>query len=329
MTPANPTPARADKITHAEIVAIFGATMPMEAVEVIDDWAGTTDDLRQELRRIAAARAPAPELQGAVEPVLWGVMNPHTLNVSSRAFKVREAADAYARRHTDNYTSFVVIPLFGPDALDALRAPEAVGMPGELREALAVKAIQYLSDHENIDWPEVKCREILAEAHKPHSGDCTKKPWTCLRCVAEEAYRFADATLPILSRLPGRGESEGWRPIESAPKDGTHFIGYGPAPGDGDLEARETYWQFFSEGSQARKWFDRGEGPSGQWRWSEPLHNWGSSWKPTHWRPLPDPPAAPEPEGEGPTQDCERDDCWHTGTCQGFCAPAGGKGAGS
>ncbi len=91
-------------------------------------------------------------------------------------------------------------------------------------------------------------------------------------------------------------EPSGWRPIESAPKDGTPFIGLGPVPRDGDTEARETRWQFYGEGSLMKAAFDRGEGPSGQWRWSEPIHNWASGWKPTHWMPLPLPPTS---EGGG------------------------------
>lgn len=83
----------------------------------------------------------------------------------------------------------------------------------------------------------------------------------------------------------------GWRPIGTAPKDGTRFIGLGPIPSDGGIEARETCWRFYGEGSLAKAAFDRGEGPSGNWCWREPIHNWASSWSPTHWMPLPPPPA--------------------------------------
>ncbi len=81
-----------------------------------------------------------------------------------------------------------------------------------------------------------------------------------------------------------------WRPVESAPRDGTRFLGLGPIPRDGDIEVRETCWAFYGRGSLARAAFARGEGPSGSWRWSEPIHNWASSWSPTHWMPLPSPP---------------------------------------
>lgn len=76
-----------------------------------------------------------------------------------------------------------------------------------------------------------------------------------------------------------------WQPIETAPKDGTHIL----ARND-DYGARETYWEFYAEGSQAFRWFKEGKGPSGAWSWSEPKNNWAFSWKPTHWMPLPEQP---------------------------------------
>ncbi|WP_427183571.1 hypothetical protein ACL598_17035 [Bordetella bronchialis] len=98
----------------------------------------------------------------------------------------------------------------------------------------------------------------------------------------------------------------GWKPIETAPKDGTRFIGLGPTPSDGGIEARETCWSFFGQGSLAKAAFDRGEGPSGNWRWCEPIHNWASSWNPTHWMPLPPPPGAHPSQQEEDARDAAR-----------------------
>lgn len=84
----------------------------------------------------------------------------------------------------------------------------------------------------------------------------------------------------------------GWRDIASAPKDETRILAWSAG-----LGARETYWRLYGEGSQAREWFKRGEGPSGAWNWVEPQNNWASSWKPTHWMPLPPPPESDADDG--------------------------------
>lgn len=61
----------------------------------------------------------------------------------------------------------------------------------------------------------------------------------------------------------------GWKPIESAPKDGTQILLYAPA-----WRAPNTGWTFGSDDWQAC-----------------PYHHAGDPrWKPTHWMPLPDPP---------------------------------------
>lgn len=87
--------------------------------------------------------------------------------------------------------------------------------------------------------------------------------------------------------------NNGWQDIASAPKDGSRFIALGPIPVHGSVEVRETYWSFFGEGSIAKAMFERGEGPSGNWSWEEPMNNWVSSWRPTHWMPLPAAPGSP------------------------------------
>ncbi len=93
--------------------------------------------------------------------------------------------------------------------------------------------------------------------------------------------------IEALAAPPPASVPDGWMPIETAPKDGTPIIGLGPVPRYGDIEAHETKWELYGEGSQAKAMFDRGEGPSGEWGWHEPIHRWGSSWEPTHWIPRP------------------------------------------
>lgn len=80
-----------------------------------------------------------------------------------------------------------------------------------------------------------------------------------------------------------------WRDIESAPKDGTAIIARNDEYG-----ARETHWKRYADGTIAREGFLNGDPmyqAGGSWKWLEPIHNWVSSWEPTHWMPLPAGPA--------------------------------------
>lgn len=60
-----------------------------------------------------------------------------------------------------------------------------------------------------------------------------------------------------------------WRPIESAPKDGTPILTYCPqGPKYGKWAVRQNVWR------------------DGAWQYSNQPY-----WPPTHWMPLPEPPA--------------------------------------
>jgi hypothetical protein len=72
------------------------------------------------------------------------------------------------------------------------------------------------------------------------------------------------------------------QPIKFAPKDETKFIGWNKEYG-----FRETYYRFYEEGTIARSEYENGFGPQGYYDWSEPISNWGSSWKPTHFMAAP------------------------------------------
>ena len=70
--------------------------------------------------------------------------------------------------------------------------------------------------------------------------------------------------------------------IDTAPKDGTSILGWNENYG-----WRETRWTLYGEGSVAYADHKAGNGPDGYWNWSEPQNNWGASWRPTRWAPLP------------------------------------------
>lgn len=122
------------------------------------------------------------------------------------------------------------------------------------------------------------------------SGRSGKTAWF-LTNSPDEAQLLREEGVDVQPLYASPAEPSGWRPIESAPRDETRILAWSQ-----ELGARETYWRFYGEGSQAREWFKRGEGPSGAWDWPEPHNNWSASWTPTHWMPLPLPPTS---EGGG------------------------------
>ena len=65
----------------------------------------------------------------------------------------------------------------------------------------------------------------------------------------------------------------GWRPIETAPKDGTLILAY--ARRERKPHIRVTWWRTAKDGAGYIGWGEFNE----------------RYWPPTHWQPLPDPPA--------------------------------------
>jgi hypothetical protein len=88
--------------------------------------------------------------------------------------------------------------------------------------------------------------------------------WGRWRMMDADARVLADAAPALIAELRGLREATRWRPIAEAPKDGT--------PVELWAEGRRfanCYWM-----AVTRRWIDAG----------------GRVSKPTHWRPLPDPP---------------------------------------
>jgi hypothetical protein len=95
-------------------------------------------------------------------------------------------------------------------------------------------------------------------------------------------------TAIFVRSLASAPPQSGWRPIESAPKDGTSFIAYGRHAKDCPIkDGRNRY-------KQGDHWWALGCWDiwrKGRWfvfcKDGKPLEDWG---KPTHWMPLPAPP---------------------------------------
>lgn len=98
---------------------------------------------------------------------------------------------------------------------------------------------------------------------------------------------------------------DGWMPIESAPKDGTEVVLLLPATPDAPIRARSGYWQEWHD-EVAAEFHNTGEYlgqfPTGDgygnfwWTWEgdyghEPPQAEYAAFAPTHWQPLPTPPA--------------------------------------
>jgi len=73
-------------------------------------------------------------------------------------------------------------------------------------------------------------------------------------------------------------ESMGWLGIESAPKDGTHFLGFTE-----DAGIHETYMTKYHPKSSG---YASGRRDSG-WYFHDITEQWCMTWKPTHWMPRP------------------------------------------
>jgi hypothetical protein len=93
----------------------------------------------------------------------------------------------------------------------------------------------------------------------------------------QDALRDARAAYEVMAR------SDGWLPIESAPKDGTEILTWGYLHDDGG-PVDEDGRSFMGETPdwQISRWHEMGCWFSAEW----------GSHEPTHWRPLPDPPSS-------------------------------------
>jgi len=96
-------------------------------------------------------------------------------------------------------------------------------------------------------------------------------------CFSHDDARLIAAMRRTLPALLDRIEAETWQPIETAPKDGSWFLGYWP----------ECY---FEDRIIATQWHDFGLGDP-YWLDAPDNRDWTA---PTHWRPLP---AAPTTGG--------------------------------
>ena len=126
---------------------------------------------------------------------------------------------------------------------------------------------------------EAGARAVLHWRIKPDFFEVKDGVWTLDhdKVIAEAAI-----TAYLQALRPGStGESDGWQPIETAPKDGTEILLYGPgvllSDGRTSMYARAQHVGWAHEVDGHLEWATRD--PS-------------VTCRPTHWRPLPSPPSA-------------------------------------
>lgn len=93
--------------------------------------------------------------------------------------------------------------------------------------------------------------------------------WTPATTPTTSMHKWADE-LEKLARVSDKTE---WQPIETAPKDGTHILGF-----DGSYMTTVEWW----EPSHKTE--------PGSWNLVQGCIRGYSEWEPTHWMPLPEPP---------------------------------------
>ncbi len=117
-----------------------------------------------------------------------------------------------------------------------------------------------------------------------------------------EAVGAGGVSGPLVGRAaPPTAQAEGWMPIETAPKDGTHILLHAPAceHEGAPVQARTTYGHWRAPSDTPSIKYQDGFAPEPEWEDFEPFWaSWDGGFTeehpPTHWMPLPPPPTSAE-----------------------------------
>lgn len=113
-------------------------------------------------------------------------------------------------------------------------------------------------------------------------GSWTAKGGTSLTVVSVTAvteHKAVAGHAVAMSAIQAQGK--GWiKCSDSLPEVGTRVLAWSEQYG-----ARESLYREHGKGSIAHA-----HGYPPYFSWEEPQSSWASSWKPTHWQPLPEPP---------------------------------------
>lgn len=108
----------------------------------------------------------------------------------------------------------------------------------------------------------------MSDAESQWIKDCEN----ACRCCGGSGHKDDASTYieELEAKLARLREAQGWRPIETAPRDGTRIMAYEPSA---DSKNHEIWWE------------DDCGGPFQGW-----TDDWDTEPEPTHWMPLPEPP---------------------------------------
>ena len=117
-----------------------------------------------------------------------------------------------------------------------------------------------------------------------------------------EAIGAGGVSGPLMGiAAPPTAQAEGWRPVETAPKDGTHILLHAPAceHEGAPVHARTTYGHWSAPSDTPHIKYQDGFAPEPEWEDFEPFWaSWDGGFTeehpPTHWMPLPPPPTSAE-----------------------------------
>lgn len=153
----------------------------------------------------------------------------------------------------------------------------------------------------------IKEIDVAIERSRKTPPGALRGPVIELACLLETHWPLIRAALPTPNELENHVEDSGqeqvtprsstagaWRSIESAPKDGSDVL----LVGDTD-ETGERFWAVASWDDYRQSWCPWWHTQYGVDQTVR--HDW-----PTHWMPLPSPPAVEERDGTDSTRDSQR-----------------------
>ena len=255
--------------------------------ELIEEAVATaTASLHHEIAnleaRLAASRSSIAPLQEAA-PVAAGSTAPLSVSELDELERRLAADDPMLRQHTRAFALVAIRQLRAQIAEEAapvsftirhtLATLDALGARRGLGPVAAPPSMHRCAKC-GYRWDGLPGAEYCGDCHR--AALAASRRVTDLERALDLLQRADTSVSPVwTSDSTVAPQPNGWQPIETAPRDGTRVLCWGPP-----MMVAECEWRFF-------------QGTTGWWR-----SNQCPQVRPTHWMPLPAPPAASETGGE-------------------------------